>query len=118
MACAGRAAAAEASGGEASHAGKSQVVEVPGDDYAVAASEVHLLGYSELPAQAADAEHALTVDGARHCRPRPCPCPGVPWAAPGPGPGLEISAEINRYTRYIGFIGGARYYFYRPKLIL
>ena len=33
-------------------------------------------------------------------------------------PGLEISAAISRYTRYIGFIGGVRYFFYRPKLIL
>ena len=32
-------------------------------------------------------------------------------------PGFTISLEISRYTRYFGFIGGVRYFFYRPKLI-
>ena len=50
---------------------------------------------------------ALPLDAEQHVR-----------TAGAAQPGLEISAEINRYIRYIGFIGGARYYFYRPKLIL
>ena len=35
----------------------------------------------------------------------------------GLGAGFTISLEISRYTRYFGFIGGVRYFFYQPKLI-
>jgi len=31
--------------------------------------------------------------------------------------GFTISFEISQYTRYFGFIGGVRYFFYRPKWI-